>query len=57
MTASVPLDAAAQAPRLGEGGADPAREAPLRVLCIEDNPVNLLLVKELFTLRPGVRAR
>ncbi len=38
----------------GETAGDGDREAPLRVLCIEDNPVNLLLVKELFTLRPGL---
>jgi PAS domain S-box-containing protein len=28
---------------------------PLRVLCVEDNPVNLLLVRELLAQRPGVR--
>jgi PAS domain S-box-containing protein len=27
----------------------------LTVLCVEDNPVNLLLVRELLALRPGVR--
>jgi PAS domain S-box-containing protein len=27
---------------------------PLCVLCVEDNPVNLLLVRELLALRPGV---
>lgn len=26
----------------------------LRVLCVEDNPVNLMLVRELLALRPGV---
>jgi PAS domain S-box-containing protein len=30
---------------------------PLRVLCVEDNPVNLLLVCELLALRPAVQLR
>jgi len=29
----------------------------LHVLCVEDNPVNLQLVRELLALRPGVRLR
>lgn len=29
----------------------------LHVLCVEDNPVNLQLVRELIALRPGVRLR
>jgi CheY-like chemotaxis protein len=33
----------------------PTSMAPLRVLCVEDNPVNLLLVRELLAQRPGVR--
>jgi PAS domain S-box-containing protein len=33
----------------------PPDEARLRVLCVEDNPVNLLLVQELVALRPAVR--
>jgi PAS domain S-box-containing protein len=37
-----------------DAAADTERETKLRVLCIEDNPVNLLLVKELFSLRPAV---
>ena len=32
-----------------------ATSAPLHVLCVEDNPVNLLLVRELFALRPALR--
>ncbi len=32
-------------------------ERPLRVLCVEDNPVNLMLVRELLALRPQVRLR
>jgi len=28
---------------------------PLKVLCVEDNPVNLLLVRELLSLRPDVQ--
>jgi PAS domain S-box-containing protein len=35
----------------------PAVSLPLKVLCVEDNPVNLLLVRELLSLRPGVRLR
>jgi PAS domain S-box-containing protein len=34
-----------------------ARSAALDVLCIEDNPVNLQLVRELLALRPAVRLR
>ena len=32
-----------------------APSAALHALCIEDNPVNLLLVREMFALRPGMR--
>ena len=43
------------------GVADPwpraGGERPLRVLCVEDNPVNLMLVRELLALRPQVRLR
>ncbi|RVU47147.1 response regulator [Rubrivivax rivuli] len=38
----------------------PADDPPadsLRVLCVEDNPVNLQLVRELIALRPAVRLR
>ncbi len=31
--------------------------AALHVLCVEDNPVNLQLVRELIALRPAVRLR
>lgn len=44
-----------------ESGPGPATEPPaagdLRVLCVEDNPVNLQLVRELLAMRPGVRLR
>jgi len=54
-TSPVAFDPTAPMPLLdADASADSGREAPLRVLCIEDNPVNLLLVKELFSLRPGV---
>jgi PAS domain S-box-containing protein len=32
-----------------------AAPAPLQVLCVEDNPVNLMLVRELLALRPQVQ--
>jgi PAS domain S-box-containing protein len=35
----------------------PAAAGGLHVLCIEDNPVNLQLVRELLALRPAVRLR
>jgi PAS domain S-box-containing protein len=35
--------------------APPAAERPvLRVLCVEDNPVNLLLLREVFNMRPAL---
>ncbi len=34
-----------------------ATSPALHVLCVEDNPVNLLLVRELLALRPGVLLR
>jgi PAS domain S-box-containing protein len=58
---------AAEAAALGERSADDVAPPPapadttapreLRVLCIEDNAVNLALVVELLALRPGVRLR
>jgi hypothetical protein len=33
----------------------PAAAPALKLLCIEDNPVNLMLVQELVAMRPGVR--
>lgn len=33
----------------------PVPVAPLRLLCIEDNPVNLMLVQELVAMRPAFR--
>ena len=35
----------------------PRRSGGLHVLCVEDNPVNLQLVRELLALRPAVRLR
>ena len=50
-TAGPPVPAA-QSPRTPQQGTRaPAGEAPQVVLCVEDNPVNLLLVRELFALR------
>jgi signal transduction histidine kinase/CheY-like chemotaxis protein len=37
--------------------AEPALAASLEILCVEDNPVNLQLVRELVALRPGVVLR
>ncbi|HPP82766.1 MAG TPA: response regulator [Rubrivivax sp.] len=49
-------DAAAARAAVVTAPAAPAAAArPLRVLCVEDNPVNLLLVRELLALRPGVQ--
>jgi PAS domain S-box-containing protein len=47
-------DGAVSALPLPAAGAGPAT-ASLSVLCVEDNPVNLMLVRELLALRPGVR--
>ncbi len=42
----------------GETAPPPAPAPPgLHVLCVEDNPVNLLLVQEVLALRPHVRLR
>jgi len=42
--------------RLAVLGSQPAgAPRPLVVMCVEDNPVNMLLVSELLSLRPGVR--
>ncbi len=35
--------------------AAPPGDAPMTVLCIEDNPVNMMLVTELIALRPAIR--
>ena len=46
--------------RRGPGAPAPDRPRAaggLNVLCVEDNPVNLQLVRELLALRPGVRLR
>jgi PAS domain S-box-containing protein len=48
---AAPQDAARTAHPAAEGSG-PA--APLRVLCIEDDPTNLLLVQELVALRPAI---
>ena len=41
-------------PAAGEALPAVAPSAVLHALCIEDNPVNLLLVREMFALRPGM---
>lgn len=40
---------------LSEAGPAPAVVPLLSLLCIEDNPVNLMLVQELVAMRPGIR--
>jgi PAS domain S-box-containing protein len=46
-------DDAAPAQEIAVAG--PAAEQPvLRVLCVEDNPVNLLLLREVFNMRPAL---
>jgi PAS domain S-box-containing protein len=57
--ATVPVAALSAAPPAEAPSVLAARTAspPLRVLCVEDNPVNLLLVRELLALRPGVVLR
>ncbi len=42
-------------PLADEAAPAPAAPPALTVLCIEDNPVNLMLVQELVALRPGMR--
>lgn len=54
--ASPPPSPPAPAPT-SPAAADTAAVAGLHVLCVEDNPVNLLLVQEVLTLRPHVRLR
>ena len=39
----------------GSPALPPAGTPPMVVLCVEDNPVNMLLVSELLALRPAVR--
>ncbi len=39
----------------GDGPGGATRSPGLHVLCVEDNPVNLQLVREVFALRPRVR--
>ena len=41
-------------PAASEAAPAVAPSAALHALCIEDNPVNLLLVREMFALRPGM---
>ncbi len=46
--------------QIAKGGSVPALQPAgdaLRVLCVEDNPVNLQLVRELLAMRPGVQLR
>ncbi|MFO1270341.1 MAG: PAS domain-containing protein [Rubrivivax sp.] len=47
--------AAPASPAGGPEGEAPGDAPPLRVLCVEDNPVNLLLVRELLARRPQVQ--
>jgi PAS domain S-box-containing protein len=49
----------AEAPAITPSAPTPALLAApgLDVLCVEDNPVNLLLVRELMALRPGMQLR
>ncbi len=60
---TVPMPESATHGALGAtaaGGAPPAAPAmagALNVLCVEDNPVNLLLVREVLAMRPNVRLR
>lgn len=42
-------------PVAADAAVDDASAAGMHVLCVEDNPVNLMLVRELLALRPGVR--
>ena len=43
------------APGAEDAAPPPADERPvLRVLCVEDNPVNLLLLREVFNMRPAL---
>lgn len=53
----LPADAAGAAAPAAQPPLAPAATQPLHVLCVEDNPVNLLLVRELLALRPSVRLR
>jgi CheY-like chemotaxis protein len=53
---TVRLPVAAIAPAPGGTAAVAVADAPaLRLLCIEDNPVNTMLVQELVAMRPGIR--
>jgi PAS domain S-box-containing protein len=47
----------AQAQAQAQALADAPSQRRLEVLCVEDNPVNLQLVRELLSLRPGVHLR
>lgn len=42
------------APAAGQGDAQGSPAPPLSIVYIEDNPVNVILVKELVAMRPGV---
>ncbi|MBT9486642.1 MAG: response regulator [Rubrivivax sp.] len=40
---------------LSAAGSEPTVVPRLSLLCVEDNPVNLMLVQELVSMRPGIR--
>ncbi len=46
-----------QLPLAPDAPAGRSGPVPLQVLCVEDNPVNLMLVRELLALRPQVQLR
>lgn len=54
LTVRLPMVALAPAPGAPAASAD-AEASVLRLLCIEDNPVNTMLVQELVAMRPGIR--
>jgi PAS domain S-box-containing protein len=50
---ALPVPPAVDTPRSGLLDAAPVR--PIKLLCIEDNPVNMMLVREVLALRPAVQ--
>jgi CheY-like chemotaxis protein len=55
--AALPAASSAPPSAAPPGAAVPAGEARLKLLCIEDNPVNMLLVREMLAMRPAVTLR
>ena len=45
----------AQPPLIADHADDAELAKPLRLLCVEDNPVNMLLLQELLAQRPAIR--